>query len=44
LLYSNNDGHLAVIDTAHGNRAIDLRGLARRVLGYRQWSDARWTR
>jgi hypothetical protein len=44
LLYRDNVGNLAAVDTAHADRTIDLRGIARDVLGHRQWSDARWAR
>jgi hypothetical protein len=44
LLYSDNVGNLAAVDTAQADRTVDLRGLARDVLGHRQWSDARWAR
>ena len=44
LLYSDNDGKLAVMDTAGGHRTIDLDGLARHLLKPHEQFDARWSR
>jgi hypothetical protein len=44
LLYGNNDGNLAAIDTAGARRALELGGLARQLLGVRQGFDAHWSR
>jgi hypothetical protein len=44
LLYSDNDGKLAAVDTAGAHRTIDLNGLARRLLKSREQFDAQWTR
>jgi hypothetical protein len=43
LLYSNNDGNLAAIETVGAQRAIELSGLARRLLRGRQGFDAHWS-
>lgn len=44
LLYSNNAGNLAAIDTAGAHRTIELTHVARRLAGWRQGFDAQWTR
>jgi hypothetical protein len=44
LLYSDNDGKLAVIDSAGGHRTIELNGFGRHLLNGREQFDARWSR
>jgi hypothetical protein len=43
LLYSDNDGKLAAIDTAGAQHTIELNGLALRLLKRREQIDARWS-
>ena len=42
LLYSDNNGKLAAIDTAGAHRTLQLDGLARHLLKRREQFDARW--
>jgi hypothetical protein len=44
LLYSSHDGNLAAFDTAGAHGAIELSGLARRLLSGREGFDALWSR